>query len=179
MISRPSPDDLKPLHLPAFHRAVLSAHQVRCEYAVLLIHLWNAVWQPALDECDFGKNLKSWNVTTAQEWHAQKLDTNTVWNQGWFGRGFDIVDTNFRLAPGICDDSGRVQLSLSFWDHDDTDHTTGRNFGDDWPVQQIADGCAWTTTGLAPIRDNGTIDLDSLHKAAADALTAVRTHLRD
>ena len=91
----------------------------------------------------------------------------------------DIVGTNFRLAPGICDDSERVQLSLSFWDHDDTDHTTGRNFGDDWPVQQIADGCAWTAKGLAPIRDNGTIDLDSLHKAAADALTAVRTHLRD
>ena len=52
------PADIDWKDLPAFHRALLLAHQVRCEYPVLLIRLWNAVWQPALDERDVGRNLE-------------------------------------------------------------------------------------------------------------------------
>lgn len=173
------PADIDWKDLPAFHRALLSAHQVRCEYAVHLICLWNAVWQPALDECDFGRNLEPWTVADAQEWHGQTLDTSTVWNESWFGRVFEIVGTNFLLAPGIRDDAERVQLSFSFWGQDDTDHTTETHFGDDWPMQQREDGWAWTTEGLAAIRDNGTIDVNPLCRAATDALAAVRSHLRD
>ena len=175
------PPDIDWKDLPAFHGAVLSAHQVRCEYAVLLVRLWNAVWQPALDGSDFGKSLKPWTVTAAQAWHRQDLDTNTVWSESWFGRGFDIDDTNFQIGPGVRGDCEQVWLSLSFWAVDGTegDLTTGRNFGDVWPVQAIEDGCAWTTEGLAPIREDGTIDLDPLHKAAADALSFIGTHLRD
>ena len=170
------PADIDWKDLPAFHRAVLSAHQVRCEYAVHLIDLWNAVWQPAL-ECRFGKGLQDRTVVDSEEWHEQKLDTNTVWNEGWFGRGFDIDGTNFQVAPGVGDDCERVRLSVYFWEVNDTDHTSERSFGDDWPVQEIEDGCAWTKKGLAPIRDDGTIDLDPLHKAAADALGAISRHL--
>ena len=166
------PADIDWKDLPAFHRALLSAHQVRCEYPVLLIRLWNAVWQPALDECDFGRNLEPWTVSAAQEWYGQTLDTNTVWNQGWFARGFDIVGTNFRLAPGISDDARRVTLYFSFWGQDDTDYTTDTHFGDDWPEQQKEGGWALTTKGLAAIRDDGTIDVDPLRRAAADALAA-------
>ena len=129
--------------------ALLSAHQVRCEYAVHLIRLWNAVWEPVLDESDFGWNLEPWTVGAAQEWNAQALDTHTVWNESWFARGFDIVGTNFQLSPGICDVAGRVHLSFSFWGQDDNaDHTTGENFGDDWPKQRNEDGCASTTEGI-------------------------------
>ena len=166
--------------LPGFHRAILSAHQVRCEYAVHLVRLWNAVWQPELNESNFGWKIVPWTVDAAQEWHDLALDTHTVWNNVWFGRGFDIVGTNFQLAPGVFDVAGRVHLSFSFWGQDDnTDHTTGEDFGDDWPKQQRADGSARTTEGLAAVRDDGTIDLDPLRRAAADALVAVRTHLRD
>ena len=173
------PPDIGWKDLPAFHRAVLSAHQVRCDYAVHLICLWNVVWQPALDEWDLGRDLKPWTVAGAEEWHGQTLDTNTVWNESWFGRGFDINGTNFQIAPGVRDDFEQAWLSLSFWDRDDTDHTTERHFGDDWPMQQIEDGCAWTKEGLAPIGKDGTIDLDPLHMAAADALSVISHHLRD
>ena len=168
------PSDIDWKDLPAFHRAVLSAHQVRCEYAVHLIELWNAVWQPAL-KCHFGKDRQPWTVADAEKWYEQKtFDTNTVWNNGWFGRGFDVDGTNFRVAPGVCDDCERVWLSVSFWEVDGTDRTSEESFGDDW---QIEDGCAWTKKGLAPIRDDGTIDLAPLHKAANDALSAISRHL--
>ena len=72
------PADIDWKDLPAFHRAVLSAHQVRCEYAVRLVRLWDSVWQPALGKCDFGKRLTPWTVSEAEEWHEQALDTNTV-----------------------------------------------------------------------------------------------------
>ncbi|MDD9982317.1 MAG: hypothetical protein OXU81_13330 [Gammaproteobacteria bacterium] len=144
-----------------------------------MVRLWNAVWQPALDELDFGGKLEPWTVAAAQEWHNQTLDTNTVWNECWFGRGFDIVDTNFQLAPGILHNVERVQLSFSFWGRDDNkDHTTDKDFGDDWPMQQRDDGVWWTREGLAAIRDDGTMDVDPLRRAAADALAAVRTNLR-
>ena len=52
------PPDIEWKDLRAFHTAVLSAHQVRCEFAILLIDLWDAVWQPALDGCDFRTDIK-------------------------------------------------------------------------------------------------------------------------
>ena len=171
------PADIDWEDLPAFHGAVLSAHQVRCEYAVHLIRLWNDVWQPALDECHFGKDRQPWTVAYAEKWYEQKtFDTNTVWNESWFGRGFDIDGTNFQVAPGVCDDCERVWLSVSFWEVDGPDRTSEESFGDDW---QIEDGCAWTKKGLAPIRDDGTIDLAPLLEAAADALSAISRHLED
>lgn len=63
------PPDIEWKDLPAFHRAVLSSHQVRCEYAVHLIRLWDFVWQSALDNCDLGERLTPWTVSDAEEWH--------------------------------------------------------------------------------------------------------------
>lgn len=171
------PADIDWKDLPAFHRAVLSAHQVRCEVAVYLIDLWDAVWQTALNTCEYGSDLKPWSVAKSQHWHGQKFDTYTVWNEGWFSRGFDISSTTFLLAPGVLVDSEQVQLSLCLWGSDDTDYTTGRNLGDDWPEQAIQDGFAWTSTELAPLRDDGSFALDHLHRAASDALAAVKSQL--
>lgn len=183
-----SQDPKKPLGLPAdiewknlraFHRAVLSAHQVQCECAVFLIDLWDAIWQPALNKCDFGTKLESMNVAEAQARRDQKLDTNTVWAEGWFFRVFDISGPSFQLEPGVFVDTERVRLSLCLWGSDETDHTTGHDFGGDWPEQEIEDNFAWTSIDLAPIRDDGTIDLAPLHKAAADAVAAVGSHILD
>ncbi|MYD92860.1 MAG: hypothetical protein F4Y02_04050 [Chloroflexi bacterium] len=105
-----------------------------------------------------------------------KLDTKTVWDNRWFGRNFN-VGGRYVVAPGVSDDSVQAKLSLQFWGADDTDHTTGYSFGGDWPEQDIEDGCAWTAESLAPIREDGTIALESLRKAAGDALAAVKSVL--
>ena len=171
------PADIEWKDLPAFHRAVLSAHQVRCEFAVFLIDLWDAVWQPALDGWEFGRDLQPHTVADAQSWHGTKLDTNTVWDEGWFGRDFDIGGTSLQLRPSVTVDLEGLRLLLCLWGKDDTDHTTGNDFGDAWPEQDIEDGYAWTARDLAPIRDDGTIDLDLIHKAAEDALASVGVHV--
>ena len=71
-----------------------------------------------------------------------------------------------------------VRLGLSFWGADDTDHTTGTNLGDGWREHEIEGGWIHTGKDLAPIRDGGTIDMDPLHKAAADALAAIADHVQ-
>ena len=43
------PPDLEWDELPKFHQAVLSAHQVRCEYAIFL----HEIWKPILAERKF------------------------------------------------------------------------------------------------------------------------------
>ena len=75
------PADIEWKDLPAFHRAVLSAHQVRCEYAVSLIELWDVVWQRALDGWEFQSNLVRSSVAEAADWWPHKLDTYTVWGR--------------------------------------------------------------------------------------------------
>ena len=171
------PADIEWKDLPAFHRAVLSAHQVRCEFAVFLIDLWNAVWQRALDRWKFQSDLVPSPVAEAEEWWPQKLDTNTVWISGLFFQLFNIGQTSFQLGLGALIEIERVKLSLSLY-KDDTDHMTGLDFGDAWPRQDLQDDVAWTCKSLAPIRDDGTIDLDLVRKAAEDALAAVGAHVR-
>ena len=182
-----SADSKKPLTLPgdiewndlkAYHRAVLSAHQVRCEFAVSLIDLWDAVWQGALDRWEFHSDLAPSTVAEAEEWWPQKLDTNTVWIPGHFFKLFNIGETGSSLGLGACIELERVRLSLSLYDKDDTDHTTGLDLGDSWPKQDFEGDVAWTCKSLAPIRDDGTIDLELVRKTAEDALTAVGVHVR-
>ena len=173
------PPNLEWKDQPAFHRAVLSAHQVRCERAIFLFDLWEAVWRPALAGSGFQGDLEPWSVTDTEEWNGAKLNPDAVWENPWLGCNFNAGGAHYIVAPGVSDDSKRVQLSLQFWGVDDTDLTTGRSFGDDWPDKDVEDGCAWTDKRLAPIRDDGTIGLDRLHKAASDALNAVGSVLRD
>ncbi|MDE2817907.1 MAG: hypothetical protein OXK81_14595 [Chloroflexota bacterium] len=173
------PPDIDWKDLPAFHRAVLSAHQVRCERAIFLFDLWEAVWRPALAESGLEDDLEPRSVTDTEEWNGAKFDPHTIWDNRWFGRNFNCNDARYIIAPGVSDDAVEVNLSLAFWRADDTDLMTGRNFGNDWLVQVVEENCIWTGKGLVRIRDDGTIDLGSLRKAAADALAAVRAVLRE
>ena len=165
--------------LPAFHRAVLSAHQVRCERAIFLIDLWDAVWEPALAESGLQGDLNPCTVTDTELWNGAKLDPNTVWDNRWFGRNFNVGGARYTIAPGVSDDAVRARLSISFWGADETDLTTGGSFGNDWTEPDLQDVCVWTDKGLGSIRDDGTIDLDRLRKAAGDAVAAVRAVLKD
>ena len=175
------PADIEWKDLPIFHRAVLSAHQVRCEFAVSLIELWDAVWQRALDGWEFQSNLVRLSVAEAEKWWPQKLDTNAVWTDGHFFQLFNIGETSFQLGLGAYIEIDRVQLSLSLYSDDETSDTTGLDLDDAWPEQNLEDDTAWTGEDLAPIRDDGTIDLDLVRKAAEDALAAVaaRVHRED
>ena len=143
--------------MPAFHRAVLSAHQVRCDFAIFLIDVWNAVWKPMLEQSDFGTNTEPCSVAESQRRFGQNVDTMEVWKTTWFGRAFTSADFYFVL--GICSDAKCVQLSISFYDADEADRTTQIDPGDSWPRRDIADGVAYSSTRLAPIRDDGSSTL--------------------
>ena len=172
------PKDIEWKDLPAFHRAVLSAHQVRCEYAVSLIELWDAVWQRALDGWEFHSKLVRSSVAEAEKWWPQQLDTNAVWTDSHFFQPFNIGETSFQLGFGAYIEIERVQLSLSLYSDDETSVTTGLDLDDAWPKQNLEDDTAWTGEDLAPIRDDGSIDLELACNAAEDALAAVAARVR-
>ena len=172
------PSDIEWDELPKFHRAVLSAHQVRCEYAICLIDLWKCIWQPALDDCGF--EITSRTIAETQEWE-QKLDTYTVWNERFFVRVFYIDDDGYStLALGIGTESdGRIRLWLSFWNSPGNESRLaelGLDLGNDWGEEDES-GYVQTRIGLAPIGDDGTVDLAPLRTAAADALAVVGDNL--
>ena len=175
------PADLEWDDLPNFHRAVLAAHQAQCEYAIFVHELWNAVWKPALDACELGKERKPRTIADTEEQCNQKLDTRTLWSQGWFNQVLDVADTNLVLCPGVAIgevDFDKVLLHLFLRDtEDDVDLITGLDLGADWRSEDVEDGWARSRTELAPIADDGSIDLDALRKAAADALAAIGSRL--
>ena len=107
------PTEIEWEDLPAFHRAVLSAHQVRCEYAIFQFEFWDAVWKPALDAFDFGTTLEPLPVAESQVLCGQDLDTNTIWKESWFGRSFKFATTGFSFVSGVSDDA-KKRVAYSF-----------------------------------------------------------------
>ena len=171
------PADLEWDDLPNFHRAVLAARQVQCEYAIFLHELWNAVWKPALDACNIGKKFMPRTIADTEEHCNQKLDTHTLW-AGWFSKVLDVADTNLVLCLGvgiseIALDKARLSISL----RRDAEDNVDLDLGADWRSEDAEDGWSLSRKELAPIADDGGIDLDALRKAAADALAAVGSRL--
>ena len=174
------PADLEWNDLPEFHRAVLSAHQVQCECAIFLHELWNEVWQPALEGDDLDGVFELWKISDVEDWLDQKLDMYTIWEEKWFGRIFDITGTNFQLALGTSADTESVRLSFNLWDKvNKEDYTIQLELDNHWLRSDIDDeGFAYSSKKLAPIVDDGNIDLAPLREAAADALAAVERFCR-
>ena len=123
-------------HLPAFHRAVLSAHQVRCEYAIFLIELWDAVWGRALEKIQLGDDTEALSIAKTEVGWEQKLDTNTVWNS-WFIRGFKFTTTGSNFYAGAMDDVDHVMLAIDYYDADGHQRTTDLELGDKWPEENF------------------------------------------
>ena len=169
------PTDLEWNDLLKFHSAVLSAHQVRCEFAIFLHELWNEVWQPDVD----GREFIPKTVADAQNWWEGEfsIDTYTIWAQRSFIRVFGIADTVYELDLGTFADTKSVKLSLRLWDNDGNINTTDKLcLRNRWPHEDIGDeGYAYSRKKLAPIVDGGNIYRSPLRKAAADALTAVES----
>ena len=172
------PTDLEWDDLPKFHRAVLSAHQVRCEFAVFLHELWDEIWKPAVDRSK-RKFIPKTIAETQQYWDKRILNTYSIWEGRWFGRVFDIADTMYVLEIGaVVDNENRVRLTLHNLLHQENDEYIELNFGDCWLPEEIEiDGVPcdyfYSKKEHAPTVDSGSIDLDPLHKAAADALAAI------
>ena len=176
------PADLGWDKLPEFHRAVLSAHQVRCEFAIFLHKLWNEICNPVLDE---GRFIPKTVTDTQKYWNKYILDTYSIWDGKWFGRVFDIADTTYVLEIGVeVGYENRVRLTLNLWDRENEKYITNElDFGNCWLPEKVEDtdgvhDYAYSKREHAPIVDIGSICLDFLHKAAADALAAVERHCR-
>ena len=161
------PADLEWNHLPDFHRAVLSAHQVRCEFAIFLHELWNAAWQPAVN----GRGFTSKTVADSQKWVGKdNLDTYSIWTDGGFAHAYNIASTSYEFSIGTFAGIERVQLSLYLWDGENAP-TSELGLDECWPNIDD-DYIAWSSKELAPIVDGG-IEVDRLAKAAEQALTAI------
>ena len=170
------PADFEWCKLPEFHRAVLSAHQVRCEFAIFLHELWDAIWRPALEECDLVREFELQKVADAESWNdGQKLDTYAIWESGRLDGVLGIPDTRYDLSLGTFANLERVMLSFYLWDRKNKEElTTTLDLGNHWPHEDIDDtSYAWSSGALAKIAANGDIDLAPLRQAAADALAAV------
>ena len=169
------PADLEWDDLPKFHKAVLSAHQVRCEFAIFLHEVWDEIWKPSVDERKRELTPKT-AADTQEYWKNYILDTYSIWSERWFGRVFDITDTTYVLDIGAyVDDDKRVRLSLQLWDHENEKYVTNELGLGDWrPLEDNDDGYVYSSRELAPIVNDGGIDLAPLHKAADDALAAIK-----
>ena len=170
------PTDLGWDDLPKFHKAVLSAHQVRCEFAIFLHELWDAVWQPAVDQSERELTPKT-VVETQRYWKKYILDTYSIWDEGWFGRVF-VSDTYVLEIGAIVNKENRVRLTLHLWDQENEEYLTNIDCDDYWLPEKIEDGDGvhgyfYSKWEHAPIVDSGNIDLAPLHLAAAAALAAV------
>ena len=170
------PADLEWNDLPEFHSAVLSAHQVRCKFAIFLHELWNEVWQPVVDERKFNPRTVA---DTQRLWKRNfNIGTYTIWTQKFFARVFDIDDTMYVLELGTRADTQNVGLSLYLWNNNDNNiYTTKLDLGDLWSHKNFVNVgvYAYSSKKLAPIVDGGNIDLAPLRKIADDALTAVES----
>ena len=175
------PTDLEWDDLPKFHRALLSARQVQCEYAIFMHELWNAVWQPAMDRNNMEFTPKT--VADTQQWlDDYSLDTYSIWNNGLFAHVLDIDDTEYVLDIGAyVDNENRVRLTLYLWDQENEKSITNELDLGDWRPPEDNDhddGYVYSSTKLAPIVNDGYIDLAPLHMAADAALAAVEHHCR-
>ena len=172
------PADIEWKDLPAFHRAVLSAHQVRCEYAMFLIEFWDTVWKPALEKFDLGPTREIMTVAESEKWADQRLDTNTVWNSSWFNRHFKFTNSGFSFYAGAMVDVDHVMLAIDYYDAAGVRRTADLELGEKWSEDEAKNDCAYTSKKLAPIQDGG-IALAPLRKAASDALDAIKAHESD
>lgn len=156
------PADFEWRDLPSFHRAVLSAYQVRCEYAIFLIELWDATWGWALQTADLGASVK---LEGALDSHRDSpVDALTVW-RGWFHRKLLVGDTHDWLSVGNDDDDGTVGLWIS--DGPDASALGSKWVGKTDDNGHFSEKVTWS--------DAGQVDPKPLREAAAAAIRTIGT----
>ena len=168
------PEDIKWDDMLAFHRALLSAHQIRSEYAIYLIDLWNTVWEPTLVVSNIG--LKPMTVKECEKLTTCALDTYSTWKNQEFYRSYYVADSSFTLALGTADYHEGPNLWFSCWDEDNTSIEFESN--EHWSHQeQDNEGWFRTRDNFVIVQENGGLDTARLKEAAIEILKAVSSQL--
>ena len=168
------PPDLDWDKLPEFHSAVLAAHQVHCDYAILLHTLWNEVWGTALRSAD--ANLEPLSIAEAHDYEGADLYAYSIWENWEYGRYFQGNGRSERVfwlsvyldrkEAALClwaekRKALRAAISAKGWNSEPEKGEDGKR-------------CR-TKKGSAPIR-KGELELCRLVLAAEGALTRLADH---
>lgn len=149
--------------MPNYYRAVLSAQQVRCEYAIFLIELWNEVWQSAL----MGRGVVMTPSTVQESHRKQRNDIRTVW-AGWcFARCFELPG-DLSLALGTRADYRSVMLWMDLRDQEVPllESAAGWPSAEDGDFGRNSERVPWSS-------GDGQFDVAKLVSAAKEAAVAV------
>jgi hypothetical protein len=124
-----------------YHRALLSAQQIKAEFAVFLIDLWEEVWA---DLVEHRSEIKS-ALTPAEQiktWNYAPPSPRYLWDEeGSFFRAFAFPDMPTRIIEFAVDLRPAVglQLRTAVWDdHDPV--TNDVELPDPWAPGVIDDG---------------------------------------
>ena len=158
--------------LPDFHAAVLSAHQVRCDFATALHGLWKEVWQHTLQDCGFADSLEPRSLHEQQGPFAHPCHTYSLWEDRPLERVYDACDHMIGLGVSV----GTEQAWLTIWllDGASNDLTASLALGDDWVSELDEEGYIYSCDKLARFANDGCgIPLDPLNRAARRALQEI------
>lgn len=169
--------------LPAFYEAVLSAHQVKFEFPMILFRLWEQIWRPAWERLELGVERGERTIVEAEEWHDQRLDPATVWEEGWFGGTlwFRAAGSLYEVGVGTnIDEKSRVQLGVAVYlSGSDTWVTENLQLDDElWPAEHFEDDYAWTSPELVTVT-GPEIRICELQSAAINAFECVAAYAQE
>ena len=172
------PPDLDWDELPEFHSAVLAAHQVRCDYAILLHKLWNKVWGTALRSA--GANLEPLSITETYEYEDADMYAYPIWENEEYGR-YVRRNSRSKRVFWLTVRLDRKEAVLRLWAGErkrDIAVLRAAISAEGWNEEPENDDGEWfgrTTMGSAPIR-KGELEISRLVLAAKGVLTKLADH---
>jgi len=152
----------------AFHRAYLSACQVRAEHALFLMDLWEAVWGHALAQAPI--RLRS--LTPAEQYDTTDetpVSPDDIWdNEFAFCRVFETNNRQTRCVGGvICWHDNGLILYLYVYDAVSnislSDH---HSLADPWESEPNDDGYRHTSYGTIPVPTASVFDVTTAQELA-------------
>jgi hypothetical protein len=159
-----------------YHKALLSAHQVQAERAMLLIDLWDAVWGDLVKQRDYSRLMISYQQQHSEEHFDLEFPSPyALWNDS-------AIHTRMMKHPVLPNTvvylgtrylGVGIQLYLSV-ENDDEVLSTGLSLPHPWAADEDEDGFRHTVEDyLHPSETEVQTDLAPLKEAAGMALDAV------
>lgn len=166
------PDHLAWDELPSYYQSILAAKTVKTDFALLYLHLWDAVWKPALERCGV---TEPWTIDDMRE-EDTPPSLETLWQPGLYRTHYHPQDEDARidthLEIGIENNQLQVYISLAGWDAEGEPQEIA--LSEQWEQsEQEFDGWYHTTKLAFPAIDPTTtseIDSAPLHQLAEQAV---------
>lgn len=157
------PENLRWDELAAFYRACLAAQQVQAEYAILMEKFWRAIWQVP----------PSFTPTTPHDPGRRDMSVaiSTIWDQGYFSRGFKKSDWWLDLTVYLEDSTG-FQVGVGLWRG--SEFMLDKGALPNWASEDSE--TLWTSPGLVPLVE--VVDPSPFRELADDAMELVSTLTR-